>query len=188
MKKADQVPLHHEIALFAEQTGETIKAAIEKYGIVNHPLFGQVYAYEVDCFGSHIIMDDANLPSLLSLPVLGFVKKEDRIYQNTRRLVLSDWNPWYFKGSFIQGIGGPHTGENMVWPMSLLMQIQTSNNESEIRQVIDMIKRVAKRTNNLMCESIDVNHPDKYTRPWFSWANGLAGHTIIDLMERFNYF
>ncbi|KAG1313755.1 hypothetical protein G6F64_002004 [Rhizopus arrhizus] len=158
MKEADQVPLHHEIALFAEQTGETIKAAIEKYGIVNHPLFGQVYAYEVDCFGSHIIMDDANLPSLLSLPVLGFVKKEDRIYQNTRRLVLSDWNPWYFKGSFIQGIGGPHTGENMVWPMSLLMQIQTSNNESEIRQVIDMVKRVAKRTNNLMYQSTQLGN------------------------------
>ncbi|RCI00188.1 hypothetical protein CU098_010346 [Rhizopus stolonifer] len=177
-----QSSLYNNMALFAENTGKKIEEAIVKHGIVNHPVFGQVYAYEVDCFGSHIIMDDANLPSLLSLPVLGFVNKYDAIYQNTRNLILSDWNPWYFEGSFVKGIGGPHTGENMVWPMSLLMQIKTSINESEIRQVLDMVKRIAKETNSLMCESIDANQPEKYTRPWFSWANGLAGSTIMDII------
>ncbi|KAI9243851.1 hypothetical protein BY458DRAFT_530156 [Sporodiniella umbellata] len=172
-----------DLAEFAEVTGKKIEKAIMKHGIVSHSVFGQIFAYEVDCFGSHLIMDDANIPSLLSLPILGFVSKNNRVYQNTRKLLLSQWNPWFFQGKIIRGIGSPHTGENMVWPMSLLVQIQTSSNESEMRDVLDMIKRTAKYTNSLICESVDSNNPEKYTRPWFSWANGLAGTTIANFFK-----
>lgn len=165
--------------------GNTIRKAIYEHAVVSHPIFGQVFAFEVDCFGSQLMMDDANTPSLLSLPVLGFIDKNDTIYQNTRDFVLSEWNPWYFQGSFAQGIGGPHTGQNMVWPMSILMQIQTSSSEKEIRNLIDVLKRMAKKTGSLMCESFNVNNPSRFTRPWFSWANGLAGTTILKVIEEF---
>jgi meiotically up-regulated gene 157 (Mug157) protein len=173
------------IALNARGLGETIRKAIYEHAIVTHPTFGQVFAFEVDCYGSTLIMDDANTPSLLSLPVLGFVEKNDTIYRNTRDLILSEWNPWFFKSKFARGIGGPHTGQNMVWPMSIIMQIQTSESESEVRECIDMLKRMAKRTGSLMCESFNVNRPSSFTRPWFAWANGLAGTAILDIVEKY---
>ncbi|RCH83940.1 hypothetical protein CU097_004053 [Rhizopus azygosporus] len=174
---------YKDLAEIAHKIGQTVKIAVERHGVVTHPVFGQIYAYEVDCYGSVLIMDDANLPSLLSLPYLGFATKNDIVYQNTRRLILSHWNPWYFEGKFVKGIGSPHTGEDMVWPMSILMQIKTSSSEHEIRKLIDLVKQVAKSANSLMCESINSNEPSKYTRSWFSWANGLAGSTIIDLIQ-----
>lgn len=177
--------LQHTIGTSAKQLGESIRKAIYEHAVMTHPVFGKVFAFEVDCFGSQIIMDDANTPSLLSLPILGFVEKNDTIYRNTRDMVLSEWNPWYFKGIFAQGIGGPHTGQNMIWPMSLLMQIQTSTNEAEVRGLIDVLKRMAKKTGNLMCESFNVNKPEKFTRSWFSWANGLAGTTILQIIEEY---
>lgn len=175
--------IQQEIHLNSKELGETVREAIYKHAVVNHAVFGQVFAFEVDCFGSQLMMDDANTPSLLSLPILGFLEKNDTIYLNTREMILSEWNPWYFKGKFAKGIGGPHTGQDMIWPMSLLMQIQTSTNEPEIRQLIDVLKRMAKKTGNLMCESFNVNKPDKFTRSWFSWANGLAGTTILQIIQ-----
>ncbi|KAI8074240.1 uncharacterized protein B0P05DRAFT_547837 [Gilbertella persicaria] len=174
---------YSQIARHARELGETIREAIYKHAVVSHSEFGDMFAFEVDCYGSHLLMDDANTPSLLSLPVLGFVKKNDRIYQNTRNFVLSKWNPWFFSSSFAEGIGGPHTGQNMVWPMSLLMQIQTSTSEAEVKTCLDMIKRMARHTGSLMCESFNVNQPTQFTRPWFSWANGLAGSTILGLIQ-----
>lgn len=163
--------------------GNKISKAIYEHGIVEHAVFGKVFAFEVDCYGSQLMMDDANIPSLLSLPVIGFISKNDSIYRNTREMILSEWNPWYFQGTFGKGIGGPHTGQDMVWPMSLLIQIQTSMDEFEIRELIDLLKRMAKKTGNLMCESFHVNQPEKYTRSWFSWANGLAGTTILQIIQ-----
>ncbi|KAG2207348.1 hypothetical protein INT47_006822 [Mucor saturninus] len=175
--------MQQDIHFSSKELGETIRKAIYEHAVVKHAVFGEVFAFEVDCFGSQLLMDDANTPSLLSLPVLGFLEKNDTIYRNTRDMILSEWNPWYFKGKFAKGIGGPHTGQDMVWPMSLLMQIQTSTNESEVRQLVDVLKRMAKKTGNLMCESFDVNKPTVFTRSWFSWANGLAGTTILQIIQ-----
>lgn len=175
------------IASESREIGETVHQAVYNHGVVTHPVFGQIFAFEVDCYGSQLLMDDANTPSLLSLPVLGFIEKTDRLYINTRKFVLSDWNPWFFNGTFASGVGGPHTGQNMVWPMSLLMQIQTSTSELEIVNLIDVLKRMAKTTGYLMCESFDVNNPRRFTRPWFSWANGLAGSTILRVIKEFPY-
>lgn len=172
--------------MHAKDIGETVRKAIFEHAVVRHPVFGKVFAYEVDCYGSQLMMDDANTPSLLSLPIIGFVDLNDTIYQNTRRFVLSEWNPWYFNGTHGRGIGGPHTGQDMVWPMSILMQIQTSTSESEIIELVDILKRMASTTGtNLMCESFNVNKPASFTRPWFSWANGLAGSTILKLVRDF---
>ncbi|KAI8983531.1 hypothetical protein BDB01DRAFT_843252 [Pilobolus umbonatus] len=169
----------------AKELGESVRRAIYKHGVIQHSEYGRVFAYEVDCYGSHLIMDDANTPSLLSLPLMGFINKTDELYINTRRLLLSDRNPWYFNGTFASGIGGPHTGRNMIWPMSLLTQIQTSTSEEEVRWLIDVIKRMANHTGNLMCESFHADKPSTFTRPWFSWANGLAGDTILKVIEHF---
>jgi meiotically up-regulated gene 157 (Mug157) protein len=177
--------LQRSIQADCREIGETVRKAIYDHGVVTHPIFGEIFAFEVDCYGSQLLMDDANTPSLLSLPILGFIGKTDPIYMNTRKFVLSDWNPWFFNGSFASGIGGPHTGQNMVWPMSLLMQIQTSTSEIEIIKLIDVLKRMAKFTGNLMCESFDSDNPSRFTRPWFSWANGLAGSTILRIIQEF---
>lgn len=175
--------IQRDIGMNAKELGETVRKAIYEHAVVSHPVFGQIFAYEVDCYGSQLMMDDANTPSLLSLPVLGFIDVNDTVYQNTRDFVLSEWNPWYFQGKYGKGIGGPHTGQNMVWPMSILMQIQTSNSEKEVTELVDTLKRMAKTTGSLMCESFNVHKPSSFTRPWFSWANGLAGSTILKVIH-----
>lgn len=90
-------------------------------------MVGKVFAFEVDGFGSAYFMDDANIPSLLSLPYLGYVDKNDPIYKNTRKFVLSEYNPYFFKGEAGEGIGGPHVGPGYIWPMSIIMRVYTSD-------------------------------------------------------------
>lgn len=125
---------------------DEVESAIKKYGIVQHPEFGRVYAYEVDCYGSHIFMDDANFPSLLSLPKFGYLKKDDEIYLNTRKYILSpEWNPYFFDGKF-PGIGSPHTGLLNVWHMAQAMQGMTSNNETEIYNILWLLRNSTNGT------------------------------------------
>ncbi|KAI8060992.1 hypothetical protein BC940DRAFT_327877 [Gongronella butleri] len=175
-----------DMALAAQSLGDTIHEAIYEHAVVDHPVYGEIFAYEVDCYGSHMLMDDANTPSLLSLPLLGFIDRADPMYQRTRRFLLSRGNPWYFQGKSAQGIGSPHTGHGMIWPMSLLVQIQTSVDEDEIRIALDTLKRLAaKSTNGFMVESFHQDDFKLFTRPWFSWANGLFGVTIADLEVRY---
>ena len=129
------------LARKAQFLSAAIADGIKNNAIFYHPLFGQVYAYEVDGYGSRIFMDDANIPSLLSLPLLGFVDRKDSIYQTTRRMVLSTLgNPYYLTGRQFQGIGGPHIGTRYAWPMSLLVQIMTSDNDREILELLELLK------------------------------------------------
>ncbi|KAI8093712.1 DUF1237 domain-containing protein [Halteromyces radiatus] len=175
-----------DIAVEAQSLGDRIHQAIYAHAVVDHPVHGKIFAYEVDCYGSFILMDDANTPSLLSLPLLGFMERTDPLYLRTRSFLLSSSNPWYFKGKFGQGIGGPHTGYGMIWPISLLVQSQTSTDEDEIKIILDTLKRLASQsTHGWMVESFHKDNPKLFTRPWFSWANGLLGTTIADLDARF---
>jgi meiotically up-regulated gene 157 (Mug157) protein len=132
------------ISFLAEQAGtlsKFIADGIKNHAIFSHPLFERVYAYEVDGYGGRIFMDDANLPSLLSLPLLGFVGKKDPVYQATRRMVLSHLgNPYFLEGRRFKGIGGPHIGVKHAWPMSLLVQIMTSDDDEEIMDLLDLLK------------------------------------------------
>jgi len=164
---------------------DSIRAAIMKHGVIEHPEFGKVFVYETDGYGSHLIMDDANLPSLLSLPLLGFVPSTDPIYQNTRRMILSrQGNPYYLVGSKFQGIGGPHIGIKHAWPISLLVQAMTSDDDNEIVGLMESVLNASAKL-GLIHESVNVEHPQAdYTRSWFAWANSVYAHAILDLAER----
>ncbi|CAK7893271.1 hypothetical protein CAAN1_01S13894 [[Candida] anglica] len=162
-----------------------ISRGIESYGIHDHPVWGRVYAYEVDGYGGIVSMDDANIPSLLSLPDMGFVDVDDEVYQNTRRMILSkNGNPYFLKGRYFEGIGGPHIGIQNAWPMSLLVRIRTTDDDDEILESLDFIMKTTAKL-GLMHESVHVNSlgGQQYTRSWFSWCNSEFGKTILHLAK-----
>ncbi len=156
-----------------------IEKGIEEYGIVETEEFGKIYAYEVDGFGQYNLMDDANIPSLLSMPYLGY-QGDEEIMQNTRRFILSGANPYYYQGKYARGVGSPHTPVNHIWPLSLIMQGMTSTVKKEKEDILRMLSETDAGT-GLMHESVHVDNPVKYTREWFSWANALFCEWILDL-------
>lgn len=159
-----------------------VEKALQKYAVVNHPKHGKVYAFEVDGFGNHTFMDDANVPSLLALPYLGLVDKNDKIYQNTRKLVWSEDNPYFFKGEAGEGIGGPHVGYYMIWPMSIIMRAMTSSDDKEIAWCIKILRNTDADT-GFMHETFHKDDPKNFTRSWFAWANTLFGELILKLVN-----
>ncbi|MGI9139256.1 MAG: glycoside hydrolase family 125 protein [Sediminibacterium sp.] len=160
---------------------EEVDHAIHKYGIVNHPDHGQVFAYEVNGFGSFNLMDDANVPSLLSLPYLGYVKNNDPVYINTRQLILSHSNPFYYKGTKAEGIGGPHAGVNMIWPLSIIMRGLTTDSKTEMQYCLKMLKTTHANT-GFMHESFHKDDANNFTRKWFAWANTLFGEFVQHIL------
>ena len=155
-----------------------VSAALEEYAIYNHPKFGEIYAFEVDGFGNHHLMDDANVPSLLAMDYLNPEVIDADIYANTRRFVWSQSNPYFFRGTSGEGIGGPHIGYDMAWPMSIMMKAFTSRDEAEIKWCIELLMRTDAGT-GFMHESFDVNDPMHFTRKWFAWQNTLFGELIV---------
>lgn len=160
-----------------ESLAAEIRDGIETYGICDHPKYGRIYAYETDGFGNYNLMDDANSPSLLSIPYIGYKPAEDPIYQNTRRFVLSQDNPYYFVGKAAKGIGSPHTPPRYIWHIGLVMQILTSLDPAEKRECLDMLARTHAGT-NYMHEGFDADDPARFTRPWFAWANTLFAQML----------
>ncbi|MDF7814999.1 glycoside hydrolase family 125 protein [Hymenobacter sp. YC55] len=154
-----------------------VEAALRKHAVVNHPQHGQIYAYEVDGFGSQVLMDDANVPSLVSLPYLGAVPITDPVYQNTRKFLLSQDNPFFFKGKAAEGIGGPHVGQDMIWPIAIVTRGLTSTNDAEIRACVQSLKSTHAGT-GYMHESFHKDDPAKFTRSWFAWANTIFGEFL----------
>ncbi|KAF2151811.1 glycoside hydrolase family 125 protein [Myriangium duriaei CBS 260.36] len=160
----------------------TIRAGISAYAIVhqNIPGGGQVYAYEVDGYGGTNIMDDANLPSLLAAPFIGYTNASDPIYVATRALILSQRNPYWAAGPVIEAVGSPHVPFEQVWPMSAIVRSLTSDDDDEIAA---QIKMILSSTNGLglIHESIFTYDAARFSRPWFAWANGLFGQLIVEL-------
>src|SRR5579871_6812900 len=173
---------------------DELLGALISHAVVNHPKFGKVFGYETDGFGNHTFMDDANVPSLLSLPylempgqafelsVLNKEKSGFAIYQNTRKMVLSDSNPFFFKGKAGEGIGGPHAGINMIWPLSITMRGLTSHDDKEIKFCLDMLQKSHAQT-GFMHESFDKDDASKFTRKWFAWSNTLFGEFVLKVYK-----
>ena len=160
-----------------------VASALEQYAVVEHPKYGRIYAYEVDGFGSSLLMDDANVPNLLSLPYLGCVPADDPVWQNTRRFVLSEDNPCYFSGKAGAGVGGPHVGQGWIWPMSIIMQALTSTDDAEIASCLQTLMSTDAGT-GFMHEAFWKDDPSRFTRSWFAWANTLFGELVLELYSK----
>ncbi|KAF2727295.1 COG4-domain-containing protein [Polyplosphaeria fusca] len=160
-----------------------IRTGIETYGVVRDAQHGAIYAYEVDGYGSANVMDDPNIPSLLSAPFLGYVDAEDSVYAATRRKILSRENPYFAWGPVMEGVGSPHTLPGKVWPMAVIMRLLTSGEEGE---VVRGLRQLVGGTDGLgvMHESVDAHYASQWSRQWFSWANGMFGQVILDIENR----
>jgi meiotically up-regulated gene 157 (Mug157) protein len=161
-----------------------VQNGIEKYGIVFTPNYGYIYAYEVDGLGNAITMDDANIPSLLSAPYIGYVKNDNIVYKNTRRFLLSKDNPYYYTGSVARGIGSAHTNDGFVWPLALIMQGLTSDNDAERNDVLGELL-ASDPGDHLLHESFDPSDPMKFSRKDFGWPNALFSEYIMTNFDGF---
>jgi len=171
-----------ELATECRVLASEVESAVVKYGRVKEATGGEVWAYEVDGYGNQLFMDDANIPGLLSLPYLGCCPLGDAVYQQTRRRVLSNTNPYFYRGSAAEGIGGPHVGLDMIWPMSLITRALTSNDDAEIAQCLFWIKRTQAET-GFIHEAFQKDNSAKFTRSWFAWGNSLLGEFIVKLSQ-----
>ncbi|MGA7722172.1 MAG: glycoside hydrolase family 125 protein [Ignavibacteriaceae bacterium] len=163
-----------------------IENALSEYAIGEHLKFGKIFAYEVDGFGNKLFMDDANVPSLLSLPYLGCCRADDIVYKDTRKFLLSNNNPYFFKGKEAEGIGSPHTLINNIWIISIIMRALTSDDDEEIFQCLTFLKSTDAGT-GFMHEAFDKDNAGVYTRKWFAWANSLFGELILKLYNEKPY-
>ncbi|MDR0510929.1 MAG: glycoside hydrolase family 125 protein [Rikenellaceae bacterium] len=159
-----------------------VETALNRYAVVDHPKYGKIYAFEVDGFGNRFLMDDANVPSLLAMAYLGDVSLQNPIYRNTRRFVWSAGNPYFFRGRVAEGIGGPHIGYDMIWPMSIMMRAFTSTDDAEIKWCISTLLATDNET-GFIHESFHKDDPARFTREWFAWQNTLFGELILKLVK-----
>ncbi|MDD9268431.1 glycoside hydrolase family 125 protein [Paenibacillus sp. GCM10023248] len=180
---AKEIYHDHGLSESAYKLSEEVEFGIETYGKIKHPVYGWIYAYETDGFGNYNLMDDANVPSLLSIPYLGYRDLNDPVYRNTRNFVLSPENPHYSSGRFAQGVGSPHTPSGHVWPIALIIQGLTSNDPSEQDALVRMLTSTTAGT-GYMHESFHPDKPDTFTREWFAWANSLFGEFICKWLDR----
>lgn len=174
--------ISHDEAFAGECTSlaDEVAHALEHYAVINHLRFGKMYSYETDGYGNHLYMDDSNVPSLLALPYIEAVKLNDPLYQNTRLFVLSESNPYFFKGKYAEGSGSPHTLENKIWPMSIILRAMTSEDDNEIKKCLHWLKTTNANT-GFIHESFDMDNPNDYTRKWFAWANTLFGELLLKI-------
>jgi meiotically up-regulated gene 157 (Mug157) protein len=173
----------HDTDLANQSTAlaQEVEAALVQYGHARNSN-GDVWAYEVDGYGNTLLMDDANAPGLLSLPYLGCCDVRDPVYQRTRAWVLSGENPYFFKGTAGEGVGGPHQGLNFIWPMSILFRAFTSTDDQEIRTCLRTLRDTTAGT-HFLHESFQKDNAADFTRAWFAWANTLFGELILHLAE-----
>lgn len=160
-----------------------IEEGIRKFAVYEHPQFGAIYAYETDGLGNFNLMDDANVPSLLSLPYLGFCAKDDPVYLNTRRFILSKANPYYYAGKAARGQGSPHTPDRYIWHIGIIMQLLTSDDRAERADCFRMLLETDAGC-GVMHEGFDCDDPSKYTREWFCWANTLFAMAVVDMKDK----
>ncbi|CAO2653944.1 Nn.00g106770.m01.CDS01 [Neocucurbitaria sp. VM-36] len=176
-------PKGGNLTSWMRQMSTGINRGIEKYAVVDGGKHGKIYAFEIDGYGSANVMDDPNIPSLLSAPFLSYTTLRDPIYINTRKKILSKENPYFSWGPIISGVGSPHTLPGRAWPMALIMAILTSEDDREILNNLQMLLQSTDGF-GLMHESVDSRVEGVWSRQWFSWANGLFGQMVLDLEKR----
>lgn len=176
--------VNHQGRLARECTSlaDEVEKALKKHAVVKHPKYGKIYAYEVDGFGNALMMDDANIPSLLSLPYLETVDIKDPVYKKTRKFILSEYNPYFHKGKVAEGVGSPHIDHDMIWPMSIMMRAFTAQSDKEIKKCVEMLMNTDANT-GFMHESFHKDNADDFTREWFAWQNSLFGELIVHLID-----
>lgn len=169
-----------DLTVRATKLATEIDAGIKAHAIVDHDVFGPVYAYEVDGMGHYHLMDDANVPSLLAAPYLGYCALDDPVYQNTRKMLLSHANPTYYEGKYARGIGSNHTPAQYIWHIALAVQGMTALDEAEKADILEMFRTTTADT-HMMHEGFHVDNPHDFTRPWFSWANSMFAEFLLSL-------
>jgi uncharacterized protein len=175
------LPLHNEaLKNSSQKLAAQIRSGIETHAHANHSVYGKLYAYEVDGLGNQNLMDDANVPSLLAMPYMGYCTKDDVTYQSTRQFVLSAHNPYFYQGKAAKGIGSPHTPKDYIWPISLCMQGLTSTDRHEKLALLETLMRADADT-GLMHEGFHKDDPTQFTRPWFAWANSLFAEFVMSV-------
>jgi len=174
------------LAEAADALAREVAEALFRHALLTHPTHGEIWAYEVDGFGNRHYMDDANVPSLLSLPYLGACSRDDARYRRTREFVLSRANPYFFRGEAGEGVGGPHVGLEMIWPLGIIMRALTSLDDREIAHCLEMLKTTHGGT-GFMHESFHQDDPTRFTRSWFAWANTLFGELILRVHQERPY-
>lgn len=169
-----------ELAQDAVDLAAELRAATARHGTVHHPEFGLIYAYEVDGNGNALLMDDANMPGLLSLPLIANIPATDPVYLATRNFVLSSANPTWHRGTAAEGIGSPHTPDEHIWPIAIAVQGLTSNDTADRITALTTLLATDAGTGQ-MHESFHKDDPHRFTRPWFSWANAMYAELALDV-------
>ncbi len=170
-----------QLAVQAQTLRAHISAGLRDHGLTVSHDGSQIWAYEVDGLGHASVMDDPNGPNLLGAPYFGFCTKDDPTYLATRRVVLSDENPFWYTGSVTSGMGSSHSADGWIWPLGLSMQGLTSTDSGEKERLLDKLVDLDAGT-HLMHESVDANDPTHFTRPWFSWSNMLFCELVMDIL------
>ncbi|WP_132746730.1 glycoside hydrolase family 125 protein [Scopulibacillus darangshiensis] len=181
---AGEVLKDQQLEAEALRLEQEIECGLKEYATVDVPGYGRVFAYETDGLGHYNLMDDGNVPSLLSLPYLGYCKADDPVYQNTRRYLLSDNNPYFYEGTAAKGIGSPHTPENYIWHIALAIQGLTAKDTVEKQGILSAFKTTDAGT-GYMHEGFHADNPNEYTRSWFAWANSMFSEFVLSLSGRF---
>ncbi|GAA3636114.1 glycoside hydrolase family 125 protein [Microlunatus ginsengisoli] len=176
---ADAVFDDWELAADARDLRDSIGRGLTGYAVTTGPSQEPVYAYELDGLGGVLVMDDANTPSLLSLPLIGWCELDDPLYQRTRAFLLSEANPTFSRGAAAAGIGSPHTPPGSIWPIALAVQGLTALDHGERDRMLSTLMATHADTDR-MHESFDKDDPTIYTRPWFSWANAMFCELALD--------
>jgi hypothetical protein len=169
-------PLKEECLKLREEIGQ----GIEQYAKLDHPIYGEMYVYETDGKGRVHLMDDANVPSLLAAPYLGYLSFDDPTYVNTRKFLLSRDNPYYYEGKNAKGIGSPHTPDHYIWHIALAIQGMTAISEEEKQKIFAYFKNTDGGT-GFMHEGFNADCPEEFTRDWFAWANTMFSEFVLSL-------
>ena len=166
-----------------ETLREEIEHGIENYAVYDHSKYGKIYACETDGMGNRKLFDDANVPSLLSIPYIGYADKNDGMYRRTREFILSEDNPYYYKGKYGEGVGSPHTKPGFIWHIALSMQGLTSDDPEEIKTLLNMLAATDADT-GYMHEGFNSDDPTDFTRKWFAWSNSIFAEFVESAVDK----